>query len=158
VQLRPGLTISWPTNHRTLKWGFTFFTVVFVAVSVVRGFADAPALVVCVPVSGVLAYATLATWLNVTRVVADHEGLSCRIGPIRQATRVSLPVDRITQLFIVEDTDTDGDRSYVLFARLGERDHKVVVLDTPEQAWWLEERLEHYLGITDRPIAGEYQA
>jgi hypothetical protein len=167
VQLRPGVTITWPTNQRIAKWGFTCFTAVFVTAFAVTGFvrarlsiADAPALAIYALIVGFLVYATLATWLNVTRVVADHEGLSCRIGPIWQASAVSLPVGRITQLFIVEETDSDGDRSYALFARLGERetDHKVVVLDTAEQAWWLEERLERYLGITDRPIAGEHRA
>ncbi len=47
---------------------------------------------------------------------------------------------------------------FTLYARdRAGRDHAITKLDTPEQAWWLEDRLEGHLGLVGRTIAGEYR-
>jgi len=66
-----------------------------------------------------------------------------------------IPVGNIDQLFTYMPTikDFDGEEtiSFVLIVRdTAGLDHELVDLDTPEQARWLKQRLEHHLGIVDR--------
>lgn len=39
---------------------------------------------------------------------------------------------------------------------VAESDLEFVSVQTPEQAWWLEARLEHHLGLVDRRVEGEH--
>jgi hypothetical protein len=72
----------------------------------------------------------------------------------------SLANDDIAQLY-VRNTSLIA-RSWLprftLYARdRAGRDHAITKLDTPEQAWWLEDRLEGHLGLVGRAVAGEYR-
>jgi len=72
----------------------------------------------------------------------------------------SLANDDIAQLY-VRNTSLIA-RSWLprftLYARdRAGHDHAVTKLDTPEQAWWLEDRLEGHLGLVGRAVAGEYR-
>jgi hypothetical protein len=104
-----------------------------------------------------------AGWNNACWVRADHEGLHwLRLTWTGRRARALLPASEIAQLFVRDKTDRDSDAvvipNYVLYAREhGGRDHPIVSVEDPEQAWWLEARLEQHLGIVNRRIEGEHR-
>lgn len=160
---RPGLTITWRTHGSSARW----FLVVFNAFwwGVLIAFAAAGKFEIWLSLhvlAGCVALWWLAAaWLNSTRIHAGSESLSRNVGPVPQAKDVVLPIETIVQLFTrrVETTDSENNTmiNYILYARdRSDRDHKIVALDTPGQAWWLEARIEQHLGIADRPVEGEH--
>lgn len=72
-----------------------------------------------------------------------------------------LPSGDIAQVFVRDVTDRNTNNLWPkevfrLFARdRSGIDHPIVDFPTPENGWWLEERIEHHLGIPDRKLAGE---
>lgn len=105
---------------------------------------------------------SLVTARHARRVIrADHQGLHWpRVTWTSQLQNRTLPANDIAQLY-VRDTSRLTQRwspRFTLCARdRGGRDHAITELDTPEQAWWLEDRLERHLGLVDRAVAGEYR-
>lgn len=172
--LRPGLTITWPTSGAAARWFLVVFNLFwwgFLSLFFVTGerhgahddrhFKNLIWLGLAAIAGLGALWMLLTAWLNRTRIHADGASLSRHIGPMPGVEDFVLPIDRITQLYTrrIEKVDRDGDVwiDYALFARDREgRDHKVVSLDLPGQAWWLEARLEHHLGIADHPVEGEH--
>ncbi len=107
----------------------------------------------------VMAYITLAGFLNTTVILATHAGLEIQHGPLPWPGNGH--VDCIHQLFTkerVRRSRRGGTRySYELHALTSNGDQRRVVgrLTEAAQALWLEQQLEERLGIRDRPIEGE---
>lgn len=52
----------------------------------------------------------------------------------------------------------DGTPAFILYVRdHGGHDHVITQVEDPEQAWWLEQRLERHLGVSDHPVHGEHK-
>ena len=64
----------------------------------------------------------------------------------------------VEQVYVIDKQATTIDKlveRYAVCALAGGREEELIAVETPEQAWWLEERLEHHLGIVDRAVGGE---
>lgn len=169
----PGLAISWTEDRPYLRVGLVLVNMltgamcagVWIAL-VLAARLDINRIIAALVgtwIAGGFAWFTRALWGNTRWVRADHEGLHWR-----RLTRTArwvpalLPAAEIAQLFVRDETDRDDDYfevpTFVLYARDRQgRDHVIVQVEDPEQAWWLEARLEEHLGIVNRRIEGEHR-
>lgn len=108
-----------------------------------------------------LAYFVAAKFLNRTTVFASKEWLQVRIGPLPWPGRQDLRHEGIRQLFCKEKIKRGKNgttQTYQVEAVLDGNLRKTLVkgLDNAEQAIFVEQQLEKYLGIGDVPVEGEY--
>jgi hypothetical protein len=108
-----------------------------------------------------LTYATLAGFLNRTRIRTTGRRIRVDHGPLPWLGNRTVDADSIEQLFCREKRQRtrSGERySYEVRALLknGRQVTLVGNLVEPEEAAYLEQQIEGRLGIQDRPIAGEY--
>ena len=131
----------------------------------------------------VMTYMTLTAFVNTTWVEASSQTLSVRSGPLPTLTNLSflrpytqlygplpasgnlsLPRDSIRQLYCVERCDRFGNSShrgtiisYELQAIKADGSPITVIknLRNTEQALYLEQQLERFLGIKDAPVRGD---
>jgi hypothetical protein len=106
-------------------------------------------------------YVAIAGFTNRTTIAVRGEQLSVRHGPLPWWGNKDVAVGDLAQLYTEEQvTESKGGptRTYHLGAVLrdGGRVRLVANLEQPEQALWLEQRLEEHLGIADVPVLGEY--
>lgn len=107
-----------------------------------------------------LTYFTLAGLLNSTTVSASGGRLSVRHGPLPWAGNLDLGTSEVKQLFCTEKV-TRGKHgpsySYEVSYRGPGGEAKTLLkgLDAPEQALFMEQRLEKHLRIEDKPVGGE---
>lgn len=107
-----------------------------------------------------LTYMMLAGFVNSTWIAAGPAELSVRHGPLPWPGRLVVPRTDIDQLFS-EQKVMNGKNgvSYSYKVSLlkpgGERLSLVQDLETPEQALFIEEKVESFLGLQDRPVVGE---
>lgn len=169
--------------HISYKWGgaweagfMTFFTVFWCAISfTVAGafffgaFDDGFSVFTCVsfvPLLFVfiglgLAYYTLGLWVNSTYIdVSDYE-IHVHSGPVPWMER-RLEAENIGQLYVkqvVTRNDNSTSISYDVRAVMhsGPEQKLVTSMKAPDQAFYIEERIEYYLEIADQPVAGEYR-
>jgi hypothetical protein len=160
---RPGLTITWRTSGTWARCYLIVFNALWwgVLISFVTSGKPAIWIGLYALVGCALLWLLAGAWLNSTRIHADSESLSRSIRPLSLTSDVVLPIETIAQLFTrrVETSGSEGDPriTYVLYARdRSDRDHEIISLDRPGQAWWLEARIEQHLGIADRPVEGEH--
>lgn len=107
-----------------------------------------------------LTYFTICGFVNSTRVMANYESLRVRHGPLPWFGNRDVPRLDIDQLFTKEKVvqgKNGPSRSYELHARLRSgRDVKLVTgLSEAEQARFMEQELERFLGIRDEAVSGE---
>jgi len=107
-----------------------------------------------------LTYIAIAGLTNRTRITLNTAELRIRHYPLPWPGNRVLARQEITQLFCEEkmnNTRNGVSYSYCLSAVLGggRRLKLVSGLDDPADALFLEQKIEGYLGITDRPVAGE---
>jgi hypothetical protein len=107
-----------------------------------------------------LAYYVVASWVNRTYVAATGSKLAVRHEPVPWFGKRDLDAHRVEQLWSKERihrTKNGTRRSWELRARMRDgADVKVVGgLDAVEQALFLEQELEKWLGCEDAKIAGE---
>jgi hypothetical protein len=156
---RAGLTITWHTKRP----GVWRIVLLFIALwsgllTVIARAGDLQTwLGLHVFVGFIMLPVLFGAWMNRLRIHAGSESLSRHAASVSRD--VVLPIERIAQLFTRKLTTPDRDElgnyvdrvDYVLFARdHAGGDHEFVSVQTPEQAWWLEARLEHHLGLVDR--------
>jgi hypothetical protein len=159
-------------RYRWFRWTVLFmalfcvvwdgFLVAFFMPAVLRGawqFALFGSLHAAVGVG--LTYATLAGFLNRTRIRTTGRRIRIDHGPLPWLGNRTIDADSIEQLFCREKrgTSRSGARySYEVRALLknGRQVTLVGNLVEPEEAAYLEQQIERRLGIQDRPIAGEY--
>jgi hypothetical protein len=107
-----------------------------------------------------LTYFTIAGFVNSTTVTASGGRLTVRHGPLPWAGNLDLGTAEVKQLFCTEKV-TRGKNgpsySYEVSYRGPGGETKTLLkgLDAPEQALFMEQRLEKHLRIEDRPVGGE---
>lgn len=109
----------------------------------------------------VVAYGTLAGFLNRTTVQLAPGRLTVRHGPVPWPGSVDVPAADLDQLFTVQTSipTKHGHRyTYELHARLADGHHVVLVrnLQSAPVAQAMEARVEAALGIVDRQMPGEF--
>ncbi len=107
-----------------------------------------------------LARLSLSNLLNTTRVEASASGLSVYDTPIPASKDLSIPRDSLRQLYCVEPGNHSRrgpSGSCDLWAIKADGSSIAVLksLADPEQALYIEQELERYLGIKDEPVDGE---
>ena len=110
-----------------------------------------------------LSYYTLASLFNRTTVRLDRKRFSVQHDPVPWPGEVKVPVGELEQLYCKEKVNrsSDGDsRSYKLCAVLknGRQIDLVSNLESPDIAAFLEQKIENWLGIADRPVVGEMES
>jgi hypothetical protein len=107
-----------------------------------------------------ITYATLAGFLNRTIIRADWNELTVRHVPLPWFGNCRVPVDQLEQLCSQEERHqcNSGVRcSYKVGAvpKEGKKTTLVSGLTDQDQALFIEQRIERYLRIQDRPVPGE---
>jgi hypothetical protein len=152
---------------------FLFFTIIWNAFLLFwysMAFAGgAPIIFVLFPLIHVavglgLIYFTTCQFLNKTNIEIDDEYLSIRHSPIPWwRGNVEIPTDDINQLYVKEDKSQSKNGTsytYSLRAKLKDNSDKEILSVTgveSTQMLEIEENLERFIGINDRPVKGEYQ-
>jgi hypothetical protein len=106
-----------------------------------------------------LTYFVFVLLFNRTRIRADRRQLSIRSGPVWPGT-VEIPSSSIDQLYCkqrVSQGRNGPSVSHELWASLRDGTSRKLLANglSDDQALYLEQRIEHALGITDRPMPGE---
>jgi len=107
-----------------------------------------------------LTYLTAAGFINRTRVRVGPAELNIKHYPLPWPGNRTLQRQEIDQLFCEERVDSGRNGvSYTYTLSVvgpgGKRLRLIKGLASPEDALFLEQKIEGYLGITDRPVAGE---
>lgn len=105
-----------------------------------------------------LTYYTLCGLLNRTVLTVGQGQLDVRHEPLPWRGARSLPVSGLQQLFTVEHVGSKGSRTYELCAVYSDG-RKVSVLSGlagSDQALFMEQQVEAFLGIRNQAVAGEY--
>ncbi len=111
-----------------------------------------------------MTYFALALLLNTTTIQVTPDSLVIRHGPLPWPGARSLDPAALTQLYCRQKTrHGENGRVHHTYSLVADTlDGKTVKLltglDQPEQAIFLEHRLEHWLGIEDNPVPGEFVA
>jgi hypothetical protein len=157
VRERPGLTIRWPTARKG-RWFMVLWSVIWWGGLIpLIASGKAPWWIVGHVIAGLLAiHETLRQYLNHATVTAADGTLSSWIAPIPPARRLTLQTRDIQQLHVVHvPGDGDTHETFVVHVRTARGDRVLVTFGTEQQARWLEQRLEHHLGLVDEPVPGE---
>lgn len=106
-------------------------------------------------------YYVLAGYLNETRVTVDHNLLEVRHGPLPFWGNKAVDVTDIVQLYAKHNYSmwrNNWSGHYELHAVTGKNRHEKVLSgwDNPDYAVFVEQEVEHFLGIEDYPVRGEY--
>lgn len=119
--------------------------------------------VIHVAVGIYLSYFTLCQFVNKTNIEIDESYLTIRHSPVPWwRGNVEIPTPRIDQLYVKENKSEGKNGtsySYALRARLiDDTDREILAVQGVENAQMLqiEEQLERFIGIADRPVKGEY--
>ncbi len=111
-------------------------------------------------------YLVLMHVFNQTEIRVDAECLRTRSGPLPWAPARQLAVGALDQLFCKADRRLSlgsntycQNMSYSLVARMhdGSQVSLLTGLVEPDYVWFVEQRIEEFLGIEDRHIRGEFR-
>ncbi len=108
-----------------------------------------------------IAYYTLAGFINTTTIQAGSGWLTVQHGPLPWGGGQQLPEAELLQLYTKEHITHSRrggvTRTYQVHAILRDKRHHKLLsgLSSPEQALYIEQELERYLGIADRPVRAE---
>jgi hypothetical protein len=126
-----------------------------------------PLLAVVIPLVHVavglgLTYTVVAGFLNRTVISVSPERLTVRHGPLPWFGNRDLPSREIEQLYCerrVTETDDGQVVRFELAASLhdGRKVRLLKGLDAANQAQYIEQEVERWLGIVDQPVDGEYR-
>ncbi|MBI5548477.1 MAG: hypothetical protein HY901_31735 [Deltaproteobacteria bacterium] len=127
---------------------------------------EAPAMMLLFPLIHVaigagLSWYTLALLINRTRLEVGSGMLRVRHSPLPWPGNRELSATSIEQLYCVEvvhrgKNGTSYTYDLMAVLRTGTKPLKLIGrLEKPEQALFLEQRIESFLGIEDRPVSGE---
>lgn len=120
-----------------------------------------------VAVGAGLTYFSLAGCLNSTVIRVADGIVSLRHGPLPWLGNVELPTDSIEQIYCQnklrksrnDDGRTTTSMQYEVHAVVGGQKQKLLGgLSEADHALFVEQRLERFLGIEDRPVLGEMSA
>ncbi len=109
-----------------------------------------------------LTYTTLAGLINRTYLDLDANELAVWHEPLPWSGEITLPIREVKQLFVKQTTkkvksEHESGLQYELHAVMQTGETKMVLgeLDSPEIPLYLEQQMEKWLRLTDRPVAGE---
>ncbi len=108
-----------------------------------------------------LVYVTLCSFVNTTTIRIMKGLLTIRTGPLPWKGNKDLPADEIDQLYVKARLSYSRKRgssvshSLCALMKSGEEVPVIASVGSPEDAVYLEQRIEDFLGIIDRPIHGE---
>ncbi len=114
-----------------------------------------------------LTYFVIASLLNTTHVRIADGTLSVRHGPVPWRGNLDLVADEIEQVYCKRNTKRNRDdggsvsssMNYEVCAVVGERQVRLLgMIMEPDQALFVEQRIERFLRIEDRPVPGELEA
>ncbi len=106
-------------------------------------------------------YYSLARLINTTRIHVTHEALIVRHGPVPYAKNMDLRKEDVTQLYVTQHRTGHRyhilDTTYQINVILKSKEVITLVkgLHTPEQGRFIEQKIEHFLGIKDIHVEGE---
>jgi hypothetical protein len=106
-------------------------------------------------------YYVLTGYLNETRVTVDSERLTVRHGPLPFWGNKEVATSDIVQLYSKHHQTmwrNNWSGHYQLHAVVGKNRHEKLLsgLENPDYAVFVEQEVEHFLGIEDYPVRGEY--
>ena len=109
-----------------------------------------------------LIYGVAAGFLNKTNVSVGRGMLEIKHGPIPWKGNIAIQVADIEQLFVLEKvrhSENSTHSAYELHAvmRSGERQLVTRKVENADQALYLEQEIERFLKIEDRPVDGEHK-
>ena len=102
-----------------------------------------------------LVYACFAALLNTTTVTAGRGRVTVVHGPVPWRGNGEWDASALDQLFSVDRKGKSTVYDLCAVTREGRKEVLVRSLESPDQARFLEARLEAALGIVDRPVDGE---
>ena len=107
-----------------------------------------------------MTYSAIAGWFNRTYIRVGHGMLEVSHRPIRWFGNKTLPATEIKQLFVKDHVAYRNRIRTVTFevhavTQDGKTIRLVKGLATREQAWFIEQEVEKYLGMKDIPVKGE---
>jgi hypothetical protein len=107
-----------------------------------------------------VAYSTLAGFLNRTTILAELGFLTIQHHPLPWSGSKQMMTDQIDQLYCkekVSHSKNGTNYSYEVHAALRDGGQVKLLsgLDVADQALFIEQQLERYLGIKDRSVGGE---
>ncbi|QHT70160.1 hypothetical protein GXP67_27705 [Rhodocytophaga rosea] len=110
-----------------------------------------------------LMYYAICGFFNKTVIKASHQEISVRHVPLPWSGDKLIERACIEQLYILEQTKKHrGSIIYSYDVQVVVHNHSnvslITGLDTPEEALYIEKKLEQFLRIEDRPVEGAYIA
>lgn len=116
--------------------------------------------IVHVAVGAGLTYYVIASYVNTTIIRVSYERLMVKHGPVPWPGNKTIPCNSIAQLFckeIISRNKNGVSVTYTVSAILKNNTNIKLVsgLNLHEQALYIEQEIEKYLGIKDRPVKGE---
>ena len=107
-----------------------------------------------------ITYYALAGWVNQTRIIVGLGKLAVRHEPLPWLGNIELDTMNLKQLHTKEHITRGKNGPYVTYevhaTTHNSKNIKLVSgLDTSEQALYIEQEIEKYLGIKDIPVKGE---
>lgn len=106
-----------------------------------------------------MTYYALSLALNRTTIRVDHDAVSIRHGPLPWVGNQTLPTDAVQQLYVDEHLKPFSrgivKRYGVLALTRDGQARSLVNFDTAHEALFVEQRVEAFLGIPDKPVRGE---
>lgn len=102
-----------------------------------------------------LMYFAAAGWINRTHIFVSREKIAVRHRPIPSWGNKELDVSSLKQLYVKERPVSGGSIYEVRATTHNGRDIKLVGPITSEQAFYIEQEIEKYVGIEDIPVKGE---
>ena len=135
----------WPVLMSDKEWETKLFPLIFIII----GF--------------VATYITLAKWLNKTHIYTSKKAIEIKQRPLPWLGNMRLDTENIKQLFTKLNTkkDSKGNSLNTYEIHIITTDNKEIKLVSglgkKEQAWFIENNIEKYLGIEDVTVRGEIE-
>ncbi len=109
-----------------------------------------------------LTYYTIAGFVNKTTITVDRGSLRIRHFPLPWLYAGTIATHEIDQIYCKESIQTNKGTAWYRYGvsvllKNGRERKLMSNMDAPEEALFLEAEIEMFLGITDRPVAGEYK-
>ena len=113
-----------------------------------------------VAVGFVISYQAIAGWFNSTHIKVGHDYITVRHRPFPYIGNKTINASDIKQLYSKEKVSRNEDNTSITYevhaiTHSGKNVKVVRGLDASEQALFIEQEIEKYLGIKDSPVKGE---
>ena len=108
-----------------------------------------------------LIYLNVGQYINRTYIITDARQMRIFSRPLPTFNNQTINHDDIQQLFVQQYVNHGKNGTTVTYGVVaiiqgGHRQKLISQLEKPEQALYIEQELEKYLGIADAPVRGEY--